>query len=166
MTYIRDALFRALIMLAYRRVGYWGRQRVVSWADGIFGFYRFAFLWPDEYVTAAGTHYNRPPWWRPFNALLHCWRPAAGYFEEMHDHPRWSITVCLRGQLLERTPWGDRLLTAGSVVVRTRKAIHGFTVPDNHRGKTWTLFIVGRRNHPQNTFIVTPRGQSRKGAAR
>lgn len=97
------------------------------------------------------------PWWKPCNALLHCWRPSADQREAMHDHPRWSVTICLRGKIIERTPWGERVLTPGAVVVRSRKAIHSFEVPAGYRGKTWTLFIVGRRKYRQNTYQVTAR---------
>lgn len=101
---------------------------------------------------------NRPgelPWWRPFNAFLHCWCPAPELRESVHDHPRWSITICLRGRIIERTPWRERLLKPGSIVFRSHKAIHSFEVPAGYRGKTWTLFIVGRRKHRQNTYVVT-----------
>lgn len=73
----------------------------------------------------------------------------------MHDHPRWSVTICLRGEIIERTPWGERTLRPGSVVLRSRKAIHAFRLPNGRRGKTWTLFIVGRRNYRQNTYAIT-----------
>lgn len=127
-------------------------QAVVSF-DGKHGFTRYAPFWLDEW-----NGQNRPPWWRPFNLLVHHWDPEPGYEEELHDHPRWSVTLCLAGKIIERTPWGDRELTPGSIVVRSRKAIHGFSVPEGFSGKTWTLFIVGRRNHPQNTYVVTARG--------
>lgn len=128
-------------------------QEVVTFSDEHL-FTRYAPLWPDELIHE-GKHWNRPPWWRPFNVLLHCWDPAPGTEEAMHDHPRWSVTVCLAGRIVERTPWGERLLKPGSVVIRSRKAIHAFRVPEVHHGKTWTLFIVGRRNHRQNTYAIT-----------
>lgn len=139
-----------------------GNVRVVAFKkrdDGsnIMGFWRWAPFWRDEYVGRNGQHWNRPPWWRPFNALLHCWRPDPDYAEEFHDHPRWSVTICLRGRLIEHTPWSVRELRSGSIVIRSRKAIHKFVVPPETRGRTWTLFIVGRRNHWQNTYSVTSR---------
>lgn len=130
-----------------------GPQAVVTFAGDLL-FTRHAFLWRDEWVSASGKRWNRPPWWRPFNVLLHQW-PASAPPESFHDHPRWSITVCLKGRIVERTPWGDRLLKPGSVVVRSRKAIHAFGRAPGHDGETWTLFIVGRRNHWQNTYVVT-----------
>ncbi len=119
------------------------------------GFLRWAPFWPDEWGGK-----NRPPWWRPFNILLHCWDPEPGYDEEFHDHPRWSVTICLKGRIIERTPWGAKTLKPGSVVIRSRKAIHGFTMPEGHAGETWTLFIVGRRDHPQSTYTIVQRGKA------
>lgn len=149
-------MIKAFIAWAVRRTDYSNRCHVVTF-DKKRLFKRFAFLWPDEFVSKSGTHWNRPPWWRPFNLLLHCWRQEPGSQEGFHDHPRWSITVCLRGKIIERTPWGDKILTPGSVVIRSRKAIHAFATPEGCAGRTWTLFIVGRRNHRQNTYVITPR---------
>lgn len=149
------SLLKRAIAWAVRRAG--SRRVNVVTFDRIFLFRRYEPFWRDEYVGRDGRHWNRPPWWRPFNVLLHCWRPEAGSTEGFHDHPRWSVTICLRGKIVELTPWGERILTAGSVVLRSRKAIHAFRVPDEHRGRTWTLFIAGPRNHRQNTYAITPR---------
>lgn len=130
--------------------------RVVTHEDRRLLLLRYQPLWYDEFVTLAGEHHNRPPWWRPFNILLHHWQ--ASHREEMHDHPRWSITVVLRGSLIEHTPWRSRVLTPGSIVVRSRKAIHAFEIIGDVQ--PWTLFIVGRRNHQQNGYIVKPFGKS------
>lgn len=151
-----------LIARARRRIfsRMFGAQRVVTF-EGLFLFWRFEPFWRDEWISvkADGTrkHYNRPPWWRPFNILLHQWAAAPGASEGWHDHPRWSITLCLRGKLIEKTPWGNKVLTPGSVVLRTHKYIHAFEVPSDAHGHTWTVFIVGRRNHRQNSYVVTPR---------
>lgn len=126
-------------------------------------FDRYEFLrldeWPDswwdEHRDILKTRPNALPWWMPFNAFLHHWDLADGVAEEFHDHPRWSVTICLAGQIIERTPWGDRLLKPGSIVFRSRKAIHAFCAPQGYAGETWTLFIVGRRKHRQNTYAVT-----------
>lgn len=135
----------------------WSRRFQVVTFDKQFLFWRHEVFWPDEWVSSTGKRYNRPPWWRPFNAFLHWWKPIDGTREGWHDHPRWSITICLRGRMIEHTPWGDHVLSPGSIMVRSRKAIHAFSIPDGYSGKTWTLFIVGRRNHRQNTYVVTPR---------
>ncbi|WP_416877956.1 hypothetical protein [Litorimonas sp.] len=115
---------------------------------------RYCFFMDDEYMHK-GQIRNKLPWWCPFNLLLHCWRAKSGS-EEFHDHPRWSITILLRGKIIEKTPWSLRFLRPGSVVFRSRKAIHAFYLAPEFRGKTWTLFIVGRRKHPQNTYTVHP----------
>lgn len=138
---------------------------VVTFAgDDLFTRYEFLRVdeWPDKWfdrLKASDPDAKRPhrlPWWLPFNAFLHHWRLGPETPESFHDHPRWSITICLSGKIIERTPWGDRLLTPGSVVVRSRKAIHGFEIPQG-AGEVWTLFIVGRRKHRQNSYVVTPR---------
>lgn len=159
------ARHRALTKVSLRR------NPVVTFDDK-FLFSRYEFLWCDEYpdvfydrmkeyAKADGEiepqRPHRPPWWRPFNVLLHCWSPVPGTREGFHDHPRWSITVCLRGKIIEHTPWWSRTLVPGSIVIRSYKAIHAFEVPKGYSGKTWTLFIVGRRNHRQNTFVITTR---------
>lgn len=147
-----ERLAKAFILWGIRRRSYDKRWAVTF--TGEISFKRFAFAWPDEWITG-DKRWHRPPWYRPFNAFLHWWKPQhCG--EEFHDHPRWSITVCLRGKLVEMTPWGERVLTPGSVVFRSRKAIHAFRVPWDYRGKTWTLFIVGRRNHRQNRYVIQP----------
>lgn len=148
-------VIRWSIAWACRRCGYLRRRKVVTF-EGKFSFFRFEFLWPDEFVSG-DKRWNRPPWWRPFNLFLHLWRPQHNG-EEFHDHPRWSITVVLQGKLIERTPWCEKTLTPGSVVIRSRKAIHAFRIAEGYRGKTWTLFIVGRRNHRQNRYSI--QGQS------
>lgn len=130
------------------------RRRIVTFETGDLLFWRYEPFWHDEWIDRSGEHYFRPPWWRPFNVLLHCWN-TRNIDEEMHDHPRWSVTICLRGQMIEKTPWGERLLKPGSIVIRSRKAIHGFKAAPNFTGRTWTLFIVGRRNHRQNTYAIT-----------
>lgn len=138
----------------------WGFLRVVTHEDARLLLHRYQPFWRDEYhapstKTGELMRMHRPPWWRPFNILLHHWQDA--HREAMHDHPRWSITICLKGRLIEHTPWSSRVLVPGVVVFRSRKAIHAFEMlPDS--GETWTLFIVGRRNHRQNGYIVKPFG--------
>lgn len=164
-------MIKAFILWARRRTRQSERVRVVTFDDK-FLFRRHQFLWPDEWPDSWYDRHldlcaargdpplkkpNRPPWWRPFNAMLHCWGATADTKEGFHDHPRWTVTVCLRGRLVEMTPWGERELRPGTVVFRSRKAIHAFRVPEGYAGKTWTLFIVGRRNHRQNTYAITPR---------
>lgn len=120
---------------------------------------RYSPFWDDEIQRGNNTIYRKLPWYRPFNILLHHWRAHDdGVF--MHDHPRSSLTICLRGQITEKTPWGENILRPGSIVFRSHKYIHGFRVEKEHSCRTWTLFIVGRRKHCQNTYKVTRRTEA------
>lgn len=156
------SLIDSFIAWAKRRAPY--VQGVVTFqGEPLFDRYEFlrADEWPDSLWDKYRDQYPaRPkglPWWLPFNAFIHHWKLGRSTPESYHDHPRWSVTVCLKGRIIERTPWGERLLKPGSVVIRSRKAIHAFEVPDAEHGEVWTLFIVGRRKHRQNSFVVTPR---------
>lgn len=158
----KGGLIDRFISWAVARAGY--EQRVVTF-DDVYLFSRYQFLRDDEWHDGLWDKYrdkypkrpNALPWWFPINAFLHRWAPAKGSREGFHDHPRWSVTICLKGRITEHTPWGSRLLKPGSVVIRSRKAIHAFGVSKDFHGETWTLFIVGRRKARQNTFVVTPR---------
>lgn len=140
-------------------------EQPVATFDGKPLFTRFEFLWPDEWPDSwwdrqrneRPVRPNSLPWWRPFNAFVHRWDMEQDNSEGFHDHPRWSITICLRGRLIERSPWGERTLRPGSIVLRSHRAIHEFSIPEGYVGDTWTLFIVGRRKHRQNTYIITRR---------
>jgi hypothetical protein len=138
---------------------------VVTFAgDDLFTRYEFfrEDEWPDKWFDRklqsdpTAKRPNALPWWLPVNAFLHHWRLGPNTPESFHDHPRWSITVCLKGKLIERTPWGDRHLKPGSVVFRSHRAIHAFEIPED-AGEVWTLFIVGRRKHRQNSYTIVPR---------
>jgi len=143
MSRLRDAFLRWVINRS-PAIG------VVTFDNNIRIFERYEPFWPDEYQGQ-----NRPPWYRPFNILVHRWLHGEG--EAFHDHPRWSITLCISGTIVERTPWKRRTLRPGSIVIRSRKNIHAFELPEQD-DEVWTIFIVGRRNHSQNSYTVTPQG--------
>lgn len=92
------------------------------------------------------------PSWAPCNIFVHWWNPANLEDESWHDHPRWSISIPLRGEITEITPWGETVMRPGMVILRSHRYIHKFKMKAEHRGKTWTMFIVGRRVHPQNIY--------------
>lgn len=151
---VADRLARRFIMWAVRRNP--NSQNVVTFGGDLL-FKRFAPFRIDEWWwTARETWVNRLPWWCPINAFVHCWINADK--SDFHDHPRWSITICLRGRIIERTPWDTRVLRPGSVVFRSRKFIHSFELPAGAPCRTWTLFIVGRRHHAQNSYKITNEG--------
>lgn len=138
------------LIAAYVKKRRRGFTRVVNSRDEM-EIRRFELLREDEYFLKDGRHINKLPWWCPFNAFLHYWTPPESG-ETMHDHPRWSITVCLTGAIYEKSPWQRRLLEPGDIVIRSRKAIHSF---EAFKGKgAWTLFIVGRRQYKQHWYEV------------
>lgn len=119
---------------------------------------RYFPFFDDEIQRRDNAIYRKLPWYAPFNAVLHGW--VAHDDEQMHDHPRRSVTIVLKGELIEKTPWGDKRLRPGSIVFRSPKYIHGFRVEPQHSARTWTLFLVGRRAYPQNTYVVTRRTEA------
>lgn len=151
MTWLGKSIILCLIRRSKNRMRIWGEDIDIT------NIYRYCPFWYDEWTDNKGEKHCRPPWYRPFNIFLHRWVNDDG--ELMHDHPRWSITICLRGVLIEETPWERRVLTPGRFTIRSHKYIHRFRVGKGHRGKTWTLFIVGRRSHLQNDYRVIPYDQ-------
>jgi hypothetical protein len=167
-------LARALIMWMVRRTDWCRRHDMTQWLDGVrntgsmhnrtenervglrkrVAIRRLPFL-QDEIQRGDDTIHRALPWWAPLNIILHQWAQHDDIL--MHDHPRRTATIVLRGEIIERTPWGERRLRAGSVVVRGHRYIHGFRVEREHSCRTWTLFIVGRRRHLQNTYHVLRR---------
>lgn len=103
---------------------------------------------PDEWWDDNRGLNNALPWWAPFNVFLHCWHGSDTGWP--HDHPRWSITIVLRGRFMEYTPTQELWRTPGSIVVRSHKYIHKIKVPKRERRRVYTLFIVGRRRWRQH----------------
>ena len=144
-------VFKLFILWVVKTCPRYQIQNIID-SDGTPRMRRYAPFWHDEWTDSDGQHHQRPPWYRPFNLLVHRW--LGSQEEQMHDHPRWSITICLRGRLIEHTPWGSTVLTPGSMAFRSRKAIHSLEVCKGYEGKAWTVFIVGRRNHLQNYYSI------------
>jgi hypothetical protein len=150
-------MIRLLIMWMVRRTKWWARHPLTQFkkeGKRIVVARRLMPFFEDEIQRGDDTIHRALPWYAPFNALLHCWFNHDDN-NQMHDHPRWTLTVCLKGELIEKTPWGDKVLRPGSIVFRSPKYIHGFRVAPEHSARTWTLFIVGRRRFCQNTYEVT-----------
>lgn len=60
----------------------------------------------------------------------------------LHDHPWASLSVMLKGELVEVTTQGRRTIKAGAVRLRRANFAHRL----EHLGvTTWTLFITGPR---------------------
>lgn len=125
-------------------------QRLVG-SEGDTNTIRWWILWPDEDWRPGRGLVNALPWWRPFNVFLHRWDgDDTGH---PHDHPRWSVTIVLRGALWEQRPLKHAWLTPGSIVFRSHKFVHKIETPVHFRRKTYTLFIVGRRRWQQHWYV-------------
>ena len=58
------------------------------------------------------------------------------------------LRIGIGASVLAATAW----LTPGSVVFRSHRFIHKVIVPPRWHGRTYTLFIVGRRRWNQNFY--------------
>lgn len=62
----------------------------------------------------------------------------------LHDHPWWSLSIVLDGQMLEELPGGvRRQLREGDIVLRRAASAHRLELRDH--GWCHTLFITGPR---------------------
>lgn len=59
----------------------------------------------------------------------------------LHDHPWPSMSLCLKGRIVEETRTGRRLIGIGSVVFRRATFAHRVELPGGR--PAWTLFITG-----------------------
>lgn len=142
------------LIAGYARRRRRGFTRVVN-ERGVMEIRRWELLRQDEYYLSDGRLINKLPWWCPFNVFLHHWTPPREP-ETMHDHPRWSVTLCLANSITESSPWSTRVLEPGDIVVRSRRAIHSFAAAPSgkRRNSAWTIFIVGRRRYEQHWYDV------------
>lgn len=62
----------------------------------------------------------------------------------LHDHPYWSISLCLWGSSIEHLAAGrSRTIRQGSIVLRSAAASHRIELRDGT--DCWTLFVTGPR---------------------
>lgn len=62
--------------------------------------------------------------------------------QALHDHPWWSVSILLEGELLEFMETSYRVPKRFIPVVRSAELAHRLVVLD---GPVWTLFITGPR---------------------
>jgi hypothetical protein len=81
---------------------------------------------------------------RVFNIYLHQFMRSDDD-RALHDHPWASVSIMLRGFMLEVLPLpkSPRWIERGRVVYRSAKFAHRLVIPDGLRGVVWTLFITG-----------------------
>lgn len=64
----------------------------------------------------------------------------------VHDHPWWNVSIVLAGRYREWYADGtykDR--KAGDIVFRQAQVAHRIEIPEECKGKVWSLFITGKR---------------------
>lgn len=59
---------------------------------------------------------------------------------QLHDHPWWSLSFLLKGELLEESFEGKRHIPAYLPIIRSAKFAHRLEVV---QGPVWTIFITG-----------------------
>ena len=126
-------------------------------SDNRTSFIRYMFF-RDEEFTHDGILYNKLPWYSPFNMFLHHWIRTEN--DTFHSHPRWSITIVLKGKLIEQSLISDKngthvinkTLKPFSIVIRNHKHTHNFYIIGK---EAWTIFIVGRHKHKSYYYDKT-----------
>lgn len=103
------------------------------------------FREPDVYIGGRDNPYLKR-WYviprnKRFNVYLHN-MVRDDEDRALHDHPWPSLSVCLRGKLIEEMPGKVfRTIRPGRIVYRHAEFAHRLIVPT---GSAWTLFMTGR----------------------
>lgn len=63
----------------------------------------------------------------------------------LHDHPWWSLSWLMRGELWEHWGSSSRLIPEGKITVRSPTFAHRLSMLESYRRRTWTMFITGPR---------------------
>lgn len=119
---------------------------------------------PDYVIGGAANPYMRRWWVIPRNHYFNIYLHNVLRDDDdraLHDHPWPSVSLVLRGYIIEtfqhttwrgtRTECKDRLLRQGSVVWRGPRFAHRLSVPiarlhnNSEPSQVWTLFITGPR---------------------
>src|SRR3989304_8508241 len=87
---------------------------------------------------------------RLINLYLHVYRRSDDA-RALHDHPWWSLSICLFGQYDELIGYRGnraevaetRFRTAGDVVLRSARHSHRIAVDGRLADQVWTLFLTG-----------------------
>jgi len=78
---------------------------------------------------------------RYFNIYLHQFLDSDDD-RALHDHPWVSVSILLKGELIEHLPNGDRqMIRRGRVIYRSPTYLHRIELPENQSATT--LFITG-----------------------
>jgi hypothetical protein len=117
-----------------------------------------AVIWqrePDHVIQRLGGEVYLERWWIiPRNAWFNIYLHRYLHDDDdraLHDHPWWSVSLCLDGLLREeyldrRVVRRVRDIGVGAVVLRSAMFAHRLMLPERERGRTaLTLFVTGPR---------------------
>ncbi|TQV82816.1 hypothetical protein [Aliikangiella coralliicola] len=76
---------------------------------------------------------------RFFNIYLHCFNRSDDD-RALHDHPWWSLSILLKGELIEHTFNSVRHIPRLLPIIRSAKLAHRLELV---KGPAWTIFITG-----------------------
>jgi len=92
---------------------------------------------------------------RFFNIYLHCFT-GSDDDRALHDHPWWSLSFLLKGELVEHSFSGKKHIYKYLPVVRSAKFSHRLELI---KGPAWTIFITGPKirswgfHHPVDGWL-------------
>lgn len=96
-----------------------------------------------------GDHYMDRWWVIPRNKIFNIYLHHIRHSDDdraLHDHPWWSLSLCLAGFMVEYYKKGEyinrRGVWQGDVVFRNGSFAHRLEIPEDGKG-AWTLFITG-----------------------
>ena len=78
---------------------------------------------------------------RFFNIYLHCFGESDDD-RALHDHPWWSVSFLLKGELIEHKIATRRHIPRFLPIIRSAKSAHRLELI---KGPAWTVFITGPR---------------------
>jgi len=81
---------------------------------------------------------------RFFNIYLHCFT-GSDYDRALHDHPWWSLSILMKGELIEHTFNAKKTIPRWLPIIRSAKRAHRIELV---RGPAWTIFITGPKIRP------------------
>jgi hypothetical protein len=90
-----------------------------------------------------GDNYMHRWWLVPRNKFLNIYLHKIMHDDDdsaLHDHPWWSVSLLLKGKLLEVHKNGERIPKRFVPLIRSAKFAHMLKILN---GPAWTLFITG-----------------------
>lgn len=106
--------------------------------------HRIAQRQPDFVIGRSSGPYLRRWWVIPRNDWFNIYLHEFLHDDDdraLHDHPWWSVSLLLNGEVIENTPAGSVRFRTGTIKVRSATYSHRIELIDSK--PAWTLFITG-----------------------